>query len=110
MVNKLLAHSVTDVTYGLVSGLSFMVNAPPEISANQIRAARAWLDWSQEFLAAQAKVSKRAVVRAESGSSLPRTETSARIRSVLEAEGIRFDFDKMIGIGIGMKKRTGLTT
>jgi len=56
-----------------------MVNAQPEISAPQVRAARAWLGWSQEFLAKQAGVSKRAVVRAESGSSQPHKETAARL-------------------------------
>lgn len=77
-----------------------MVNAPPEISPAQVRAARAWLDWSQEFLAQQAGVSKRAVVRAESGSSLPRTETSTRIRNALEAGGLRFRFSKMVATGV----------
>lgn len=77
-----------------------MVNALPEISAAQVRAARAWLDWSQEFLALRAGVSKRAVVRAESGSSLSRSETLARIRHALEAAGLRFRFSKMIATGV----------
>lgn len=81
-----------------------MVNAPPQISAAQVRAARAWLGWSQEFLANKAGVSKRAVVRAESGASQPHATTSERLRTALEAEGISFNFDKMIGTGIGMRK------
>lgn len=79
-----------------------MVNAAPEISAAQVRAGRAWLNWSQEFLATQAGVSKRAIVRAESGSSLSRGETSIRIRKALEAAGLRFCFDKMVGTGVEM--------
>jgi len=77
-----------------------MVNVPPDISPAQIRAARGWLNWSQQFLATQAGVSKRAIVRAESGSSLPRTETSSRIRSALEDAGLQFRFNKMVGIGV----------
>ncbi|WP_292613289.1 helix-turn-helix transcriptional regulator [Nitrobacter sp. 62-13] len=77
-----------------------MVNAQPEISAPQVRAARAWLGWSQEFLAKQAGVSKRAVVRAESGSSQPHKETAARLRTALEAAGLKFLFFKMRGTGI----------
>lgn len=81
-----------------------MVNAQPEISSAQVRAARAWLGWTQEVLASQAKVSKRAVVRAESGSSLPHAETSARLQAALEKAGLRFCFDKMVGTGIEMNK------
>lgn len=77
-----------------------MVNAPPEISASQVRAARAWLGWSQEFLAKQAGVSKRAVVRAESGSSQPQKETAVRLRNALEAAGLKFRFSKMKGTGV----------
>ncbi len=81
-----------------------MVNAAPEISSAQVRAARSWLGWTQEVLANKAGVSKRAVVRAESDSSVSQANTSARIRSALEAEGIRFDFEKMVGVGIGMRR------
>lgn len=76
-----------------------MVN-PPDISPAQLRAARAWLNWRQQFLATKAGVSKRAVVRAESGSSLPRTATSARIRSALEGAGLQFRFSKMVATGV----------
>ncbi|MBN8967630.1 helix-turn-helix domain-containing protein [Afipia sp. TerB] len=77
-----------------------MVNSKPEISSRQVRAARAWLGWTQEFLASQAGLSKRAVVRAESGSSQPHAETSVRLRTALEAAGLQFRFSNTVGIGI----------
>lgn len=79
-----------------------MVNAQPLISAAQVRAARAWLGWSQEKLAEQAGVSKRAVVRAESGSSVPHRETSAKLQAALETAGVQFRFNKMVGTGVEM--------
>ncbi len=85
-----------------------MVNIRPEISSAQIRAARAWLGWSQEFLASRAGVSKRAVVRAESESSQSHSTTSERIRAALEGEGVGFSFDKMIGTGIVVRSAPGL--
>jgi transcriptional regulator with XRE-family HTH domain len=78
-----------------------MVNAaPPTITSAQLRAARAWLNWSQAELAKEAGVSKGAVNRFEQGASLPHPATSERLRKALEAAGIEFQFRKMIGIGI----------
>ncbi len=80
-----------------------MVNAaPPTISSAQLRAARAWLNWSQEQLAKEAGVSKGAVNRFEQGTSLPHPATLERLRKALEAAGIEFQFRKMIGTGIGL--------
>jgi transcriptional regulator with XRE-family HTH domain len=78
-----------------------MVNAPPPtISSAQLRAARAWLNWSQEELAKEAGVSKGAVNRFEQGTSLPHPVTLERLRKALETAGIEFQFRKMIGTGI----------
>ena len=79
-----------------------MVNAhPPTISSAQLRAARAWLNWSQEQLAKEAGVSKGSVNRFEQGTSLPHPATLERLQQALEAAGIEFQFRKMIGSGIG---------
>jgi transcriptional regulator with XRE-family HTH domain len=79
-----------------------MVNVPPPtISSAQLRAARAWLNWSQEQLAKKAGVSKGSVNRFEQGTSLPHPATLERLRKALEAAGIEFQFRKMIGSGIG---------
>ena len=59
-------------------------------------------------MANQAGVSKRAVVRFEKGKSLPHAETSARLRSALEAAGLQFRFSKMVGTGVGIATPTDL--
>ena len=59
------------------------------ISPQQIRAARALLEWEQVDLAQASGVSKSSVQRTESGSD-PRVSTLARIQSALESAGIRF--------------------
>ncbi len=80
-----------------------MVNAPePILSPAQVRAARAWLDWNQDTLAKKAKVSKTTLNRFEQGLSLLNSNTSVRIRKVLEEAGIRFQFKKMLAIGISI--------
>ncbi|WP_441255786.1 helix-turn-helix domain-containing protein [Tardiphaga sp. 285_C5_N1_2] len=80
-----------------------MVNLrDPAITSAQLRAARAWLDWSQEELAAKAGISKRAVVRYESGTSVSHAETSTSLRTALEAEGLRFLFNGMKGTGLSV--------
>ncbi|MGM4963075.1 helix-turn-helix domain-containing protein [Tardiphaga sp. 1201_B9_N1_1] len=80
-----------------------MVNLrEPAITSAQLRAARAWLNWSQEELAAKAGISKRAVVRYEGGASVPHAETSMSLRAALEAAGLRFSFKGMTGTGLNV--------
>ena len=75
-------------------------NAQPSISPDQVRAARAWLNWNQDYLAKKAGVSKTTLNRFEQGLSVPYSETSDRLRKTLEEAGIRFQFLKMVAIGI----------
>lgn len=82
-----------------------MVNARPDISPAQVRAARAWLQWSQDALAEKAGVSKDTLNRFERGKSVPYAETLAVIRSTLEAAGIRFQFNGSFPTGIGVDLR-----
>jgi DNA-binding XRE family transcriptional regulator len=74
----------------------------PSISPDQVRAARAWLRWNQDYLAKKAGVSKETLNRFEQGLSVPYAETTGRLRQTLEAEGIRFQFRKMIAVGISI--------
>jgi predicted transcriptional regulator len=76
-----------------------MVNEPP-LSPAQVRAARAWLSWSQEDLSARSGVSQTSIARFESERAVPYAETLTSIRNAFEAAGIDFRFDGTVGTGI----------
>jgi transcriptional regulator with XRE-family HTH domain len=78
-----------------------MVNAPP-VSPAQVRAARAWLRWSQEYLSTRSGVSQRSIARYELERSVPYAATLASIRNAFEAAGVRFQFQGMISQGISV--------
>lgn len=58
------------------------------------RAARGWLDWSQEELAKRAKVSLSTVRDFEKGRRVPITNNLEAITRALEAGGINFIADE----------------
>lgn len=60
------------------------------ITLEQIKAARALLNWNQEVLAAAAGISKPALANLESGKVMPRTETLQAITKALEEAGVEF--------------------
>ena len=60
------------------------------ISASQIRAARALLDFSQSELAARAGVSANTVSNIEKGETQPAADTVRRLELCFEAAGIEF--------------------
>ena len=65
----------------------------------QSRAGRAWLDWSQEELAAKASVSLSTVRDFEKGRRIPIANNLAAMKAALEAQGIGFvDSGKTCGI------------
>lgn len=70
------------------------------ILPEQIRAARAMLDWSQQDLADAAGVSKDTVKNYELSLNKPNSQTMFRIVSTLETAGIEF-----IGDGVMKKKK-----
>ena len=77
-----------------------MVNVAPTISPAQLRAARAWLNWSQAELAKAAGVAKEVVNRYEQGYSVPHAKSVEKVQGALEAAGIRFVFEGMKGTGV----------
>lgn len=60
------------------------------ISASQIRAARAYLGWTQDELAAATGLSAKTIRNLEMGFVSPRSETNAVVRAALENKGIDF--------------------
>lgn len=75
------------------------------MSPEQSRAARAWLDWSQEELAAKASVSQSTVRDYEKGRRVPIANNLAAMRAALEGAGIVFVDGATPGITYSKRKR-----
>ena len=57
------------------------------LSPAQCRAARAFLNWSQEELVRHSKITKKTVADFERGATTPRQQTLAQILAAFEAQG-----------------------
>lgn len=69
------------------------------MTPEQCRAARGWLDWSQDDLATAANVSLSTVRDFEKGRHVPIVNNLAAMRAALAAQGIDFvDDDETCGI------------
>lgn len=73
------------------------------LTIEQIRAARALLDWSQSDLADHAGLSQTGIARIENGTNQPNSKTLDKIQNAFDNADIEF-----IG-STGVKKRTGET-
>lgn len=63
------------------------------LTAEQSRAARGWLGWSQSDLASRANVSLSAVRDFEKGRHVPIRNNLAAMLRALEEAGMRMEFD-----------------
>jgi ribosome-binding protein aMBF1 (putative translation factor) len=70
------------------------------INKEQLRAARAWLDLSQQDLATAAKVGKRTIADFERGATIPHERTMRDIEATLTSLGIEFQFEGSQGVGV----------
>lgn len=77
----------------------------PVVSPGQVRAARAWLKWSQSDLAQKSGVSLRSIAQYELERSVPYEETLLRIRVAFEQAGMDFQFNGMLAVGISIAPR-----
>ena len=73
------------------------------LAPEQSRAARAWLDWSQDDLAKKANVSLSTVRDFEKGRRVPIANNLEAIGRALTAEGIAFEMDEA-GKAVGIKR------
>ncbi|OQP87589.1 transcriptional regulator [Rhizobium rhizosphaerae] len=78
-----------------------------DINAEQCRAARALLGWSQDQLAASSKVAKATIANFESGKRTPYERTLADLRGSLEAAGVVFIPENGGGAGVRLAKPRG---
>ena len=74
------------------------------ISPEQSRAARGWLDWSQEELAKRANVSLSTVRDFEKGRRVPIRNNLEAMQRVLEMAGIQLVFEADAAIGVKVKE------
>jgi DNA-binding XRE family transcriptional regulator len=79
----------------------------PRISAAQLRAARAWLEISQDDLAAKAGVGRRAIADFERGARAPYERTLEQLQLAVQTLGIQFVFEGVRGVGIVDKRHGG---
>jgi transcriptional regulator with XRE-family HTH domain len=70
------------------------------VTAQQVRAARAWLDLSQDDLAAKTGITRRAIQDFENGKRTPQPRTLRDFRNALEELGIEFLFIEERAAGI----------
>ena len=78
---------------------------PPNLTAEQCRAARGLLAWSQLELAHKAQVGVVTVHQVETGSARPRRSTLTVIRRAFESAGVEFiDQDEEAGPGVRLRE------
>lgn len=83
----------------------------PMLTPEHSRAARGWLDWTQDMLAKKANVSLSTIRDFEKGRRVPIANNIDAIRRVLEAHGVRMleDGGRPAGIAIAAPGQDHLT-
>ncbi len=76
----------------------------PVLTAPQVRAARGLMGWSQDRLAAAAKVGNSTVRDFEAGRRTPLPVSMAAIRTTLEAAGVIFVAADGEGPGVRLRR------
>jgi transcriptional regulator with XRE-family HTH domain len=76
-----------------------------DLTAEQCRAARALLAWSQYDLETKAKVAQKTIALFEISKRTPRDTTIASLRAALEKGGVVFIAENGDGPGVRLKKK-----
>jgi len=74
------------------------------LAPEQSRAARGWLDWSQDDLAQRAKVSLSTIRDFEKGRRVPIANNLDAIHRAFEASGVTFESADGHAIGIALRR------
>ncbi|MBN9069863.1 MAG: helix-turn-helix transcriptional regulator [Rhizobiales bacterium] len=77
-----------------------------DIRPEQIRAARALLDWTREDLSAASRITIRTLARIESAQTVPRESTLNALTATLEAAGVEFLAENGGGPGVRLNRRS----
>jgi predicted transcriptional regulator len=75
------------------------------LNKEQCRAARGWLGMTQDELATASGVAQKTIARFETGVVVPQDRTLRDIRRVFEENGIDFQFEGQIGVGLRINSR-----
>jgi predicted transcriptional regulator len=75
-------------------------NVQKLVNARQIRAARSWLGWSQDDLAAKSGVARATIARIELSAEIRQGRTLADIQRAFEEAGVEFQFENSDPVGI----------
>ncbi len=81
-----------------------MVISKMLITAEQCRAGRALLGWTQDDLVNTSKVTKSTIANFEAGKRTPYDRTLADVRAALEKGGVEFIAENGGGVGVRLKK------
>ncbi|WP_082583203.1 helix-turn-helix transcriptional regulator [Mesorhizobium sp. Root695] len=77
-----------------------------DILPEQLRAARALLDWTREDLANVSGITVRTLARIESSQTVPRQATLEALAAALETAGIEFIPENGGGPGVRLSRRS----
>ena len=80
-----------------------------DILPEQLRAARALLDWTREDLANVSGITVRTLARIESSQTMPRQATLEALAAALETAGIEFIPENGGGPGVRLSRRSKRT-
>jgi transcriptional regulator with XRE-family HTH domain len=68
------------------------------VTKEQLRAARALVDWTMRDLSARTKIHRNTITAIERGRSEPTAETMQKIQTALEKAGVEFTNGKRPGV------------
>jgi predicted transcriptional regulator len=74
-------------------------NVQKLVNARQIRAARSWLGWSQDDLAAKSGVGRATIARIELSAEIRQGRTLKDIQRAFEDAGVEFQFEDSDPVG-----------
>lgn len=80
-----------------------------DILPQQLRAARALIDWTREDLANASGITVRTLARIESSQTIPRKSTLEALAEALESAGIEFIPENGSGPGVRLSRRSERT-